>query len=93
MLEDINPWQWHEWQAFGRLRPFGDRRADLRNALLAVAIDCVVSRVVGADPSLDPRHLMPFDQAACKGLDESGWEDAELQLAKLDHLAQLWANR
>lgn len=93
MLEEITPFQWMEWKAFGKLRPFGDHRADLRNALLALAIDVVVAHVAGSDPCLDPEALMPFvpksDESDNKR-SEVGWEDPELTFAKLANLSAMW---
>ncbi|MEI8019656.1 MAG: hypothetical protein WCH39_15730 [Schlesneria sp.] len=93
MLESITPIQFEEWRIFGRLRPFGDRRADLRNAMLAIAIDAVVAHAVGGDPCLEPESLMPFDKPDSEtdeDREERGWEDPELQMAKLELLAQQW---
>jgi hypothetical protein len=89
MLESITPIQFEEWRIFGRLKPFGDRRADLRNAMLAIAIDAVVAHAVGGDPCLEPESLMPFDKPDADREDR-GWESPELQMAKLEILAQQW---
>ena len=85
MLDQITPLQWEEWKLYGVKRPFGDRRADLRNALLAMAIDCIVSGLVGADPGLDPSFLMPFDDVETEA--DGGWENPELTFAKLEAMS------
>ena len=87
MLDEMTPLQYAKWRAFARVCPFGDERADLRNALLALAIDAVVARIVDADPFLDPDALMPFVFGA-KSKDDDGWEDSDLMMAKLEARAQ-----
>lgn len=92
MLDEIEPLLWEEWKIFVNNWPIGDRRADLRNALLATAIDCVVSGLVGAEPFLDPQSLMPFDDLGEDDSDD-GWEDPVLTMAKLEALAQRCGQR
>lgn len=90
MLDLMSPMQWHEWQIFARLRPFGDRRADLRNALLAMVVDAVVCRVAGLESNFDPKLLMPFEKFDEADEDEGGWEDPQITFMKLQIAAQQW---
>jgi hypothetical protein len=42
-LSELEPWQFDEWIAFYRLRPWGPDRDDLRSGLLACAIDLAMN--------------------------------------------------
>lgn len=53
-----------EWMAFFQLQPFGDRRADFRNASLMALISNVMTRTKDSDPVKTPEEFMPdFEKA------------------------------
>ena len=54
--------QWLGWQAFDAIEPFGDRRADLRNGILA-ALLANIFRSKDA-PIKKPEDFMPFEPKA-----------------------------
>ena len=53
-----------EWMGFFQMHPFGEARADLRNASLMALISNVMTRTKHSDPVKQPGDFMPdFEQA------------------------------
>ncbi len=53
-----------EWMAFFQLQPYGEARADFRNASLMALIANVMTRTKDSDPIKTPGEFMPdFEKA------------------------------
>ena len=53
-----------EWMAFFEIQPFGERRADFRNASLMALVSNVMTRTKDSDPVKTPGDFMPdFERA------------------------------
>ncbi len=53
-----------EWMAFAQFHPLGERRADIRMAMLASVITNVMTRTKESDPVHKPDEFMPDFEAA-----------------------------
>lgn len=60
MLDDIEPWQFDEWQALYRLEPWGDDW--VQTARLIAAIE----NSAGANPPTNPADIVPTAENAAK---------------------------
>lgn len=84
-LDELTPEQFDEWLALYQLDPWGEQRADLRIANLALAVESMLAHF-GRDPRLRAQDLMPYTDFPDEAEDLANpdtWEDAALQQEKL----------
>lgn len=87
-LAELGPRQFDEWRTFYALQPWGPERSDLRIGLLAAALQTMAGVDLGWKP--EDFLLSPIDRWDSSQLIDAGWEDTEVQAAKLRQLGRLW---
>ncbi len=60
-IGNLSQEQWAEWVAFDHLEPVGEKRGDLRNAMLVAHILRMLAAMAGGEPdAIEERHFLPY---------------------------------
>ncbi len=85
MLDEMDPEDLREWQAFAAIDPFDESRADLRNGILLANLGAMLAPFCGAHlADLRPLQFMPFEDRAAVISAEISEEQEALNWANLE---------
>ncbi|ADG70069.1 hypothetical protein Plim_4262 (plasmid) [Planctopirus limnophila DSM 3776] len=85
MLDEMEPEDLREWQAFASIDPFDEERADLRNGILIANLGAMLAPFCGSHlAELRPVQFMPFSQQSDVISTEISEEQERLNWANLE---------